>query len=94
MIAGDFNRDPSTITNTVDRELANKIRVVFPTSATQANGGLLIMQLQAIKQTTSLYSTTFNCDFDACKFKIIFQLILENFRTFNIKKLLLYFLCL
>ncbi|RTJ14362.1 hypothetical protein C3H85_07705 [Campylobacter jejuni] len=41
MIAGDFNRDPSTITNTVDRELANKIRVVFPTSATQANGGTL-----------------------------------------------------
>lgn len=38
MIAGDFNRDPSTITNTVDRELANKIRVVFPTSVTQANG--------------------------------------------------------
>ncbi|GKY27901.1 hypothetical protein THJ062_11690 [Campylobacter jejuni] len=41
MIAGDFNRDPSTITNTVDRELANKIRVVFPTSVTQANGGTI-----------------------------------------------------
>lgn len=41
MIAGDFNRDPSTITNTVDRGLANKIRVVFPTSATQANGGAI-----------------------------------------------------
>lgn len=38
MIAGDFNRDPSTITSTVDRELANRIRVVFPTSATQATG--------------------------------------------------------
>ncbi|HEF6095351.1 TPA: cytolethal distending toxin nuclease subunit Cj-CdtB, partial [Campylobacter jejuni] len=41
MIAGDFNRDPSTITSTVDRELANRIRVVFPTSATQASGGTL-----------------------------------------------------
>lgn len=41
MIAGDFNRDPSTITNTVDRGLTNKIRVVFPTSATQANGGTI-----------------------------------------------------
>lgn len=41
MIAGDFNRDPSTITNTVDRGLANKIRVVFPTSATQVNRGAL-----------------------------------------------------
>lgn len=41
MIAGDFNRDPSTITNTVDRELANKIRVVFPISVTQANGGTI-----------------------------------------------------
>ncbi|EAI1791644.1 toxin [Campylobacter jejuni] len=25
----------------MDRELANKIRVVFPTSATQANGGTI-----------------------------------------------------
>lgn len=33
MIAEDFNRDPSTITSTADRELANRIRVVFPTSA-------------------------------------------------------------
>ncbi len=49
MIAGDFNRDPSTITSTVDRELANRIRVVFQLAQLKQAEGLLIMQLQEIQ---------------------------------------------
>lgn len=74
MIAGDFNRDPSTITSTADRELANRIRVVFPTSATQTSGRTLDYAIsRKFKQTTNLYFTAFSCDFNACKFKIIFS---------------------
>lgn len=45
MIAGDFNRDPSTITSTVDRELEWFFQLV---QLKQAEG-LLIMQLQIIQ---------------------------------------------
>ncbi len=59
MIAGDFNHDPSTITSAVDRELANRIRVVFPTSATQASEGTLDYAITGNSNRQQTYTPPF-----------------------------------
>lgn len=41
MIAGDFNREPSTLLRLVDFDLANRVNIVFPPSFTQRSGGTL-----------------------------------------------------
>lgn len=41
IIAGDFNRDPNTITGLIDPDLARRINIVTQTSATQASGRVL-----------------------------------------------------
>lgn len=41
MIAGDFNREPSTLLRLVDFDLASRVNIVFPPSFTQRSGGTL-----------------------------------------------------
>lgn len=92
MIAGDSNRDPSTITSTVDRELANRIRVVFPTSATQASGGTIDYAITGNLNRQQAYTPPLLAAIlmlASLRSHIVsdhFQQILENFRTFNMKK--------
>lgn len=88
MIAEDFNRDPSTITSTADRELANKIRVVFPTSATQASGRTLDYAITGNSNRQQTYTPSLLA---AILMLPSLRSFSVNFRTFNMKKIITLF---
>lgn len=88
MIAEDFNRDPSTITSTADRELANRIRVVFPTSATQTSGGTLDYAITGNSNRQQTYTPPLLA---AILMLASLRSFSVNFRTFNMKKIITLF---
>lgn len=88
MIAEDFNRDPSIITSTADRELVNRIRVVFPTSATQASGRTLDYAIIGNSNRQQTYTPP---PLAAILMLASLRSFSVNFRTFNMKKIITLF---